>query len=247
MKRTRNPNPSPICVVGDCYGIHHAKGLCIKHYSRMAKHGSTDKPKPPRRPSKNERWLRRVLETVETDECVKWPGAASKRGGYGTLTIAGEQHTAHNWALRLSVGPPPDGKPHACHSCSTKLCVNPRHLRWDSLAENNRDMLRDGTHVSGFAKHIERTGNHPVTGKPVADNSGLCDCDWEECSELAKTGGKCRRHYVTHRRRVQRLAEGKPLDGRRSEKVCEVDGCEGGHYGQGMCNMHYQRWRRSNG
>src|SRR4051794_34641732 len=26
-------------------------------------------------------------------------------------------------------------------------------------------------------------------------------------------------------------------------KICTVEGCEGKHYGQGLCNKHWQRWR----
>jgi hypothetical protein len=40
----------------------------------------------------------------------------------------------------------------ACHTCTTKHCVNPSHLYWGTPSENTRDRVRDGTDNRGV-KH----------------------------------------------------------------------------------------------
>jgi hypothetical protein len=45
----------------------------------------------------------------------------------------------HRYSLGLAVGPPPDGKPLALHSCHNPRCVNPLHLRWGNHTDNNRE------------------------------------------------------------------------------------------------------------
>ena len=54
--------------------------------------------------------------------------------------------------LEAFVGPRPDGF-HACHNdgdCTNNTLAN---LRWDSLAENNRDMVRHGVHNNASKTH----------------------------------------------------------------------------------------------
>jgi len=28
-------------------------------------------------------------------------------------------------------------------------------------------------------------------------------------------------------------------------RLCEIVGCDGKHYGRGLCSMHYHRWKRT--
>jgi hypothetical protein len=50
---------------------------------------------------------------------------------------------------RLAHGEPPTPKSEAAHSCGTRICVNPLHIRWASPAENAADKLRHGTDGRG--------------------------------------------------------------------------------------------------
>lgn len=47
--------------------------------------------------------------------------------------------------------------------------------------------------------------------------------------------------YRPHRSRVLHAREEQPSYDRR----CSVDGCENKHYGRGLCEKHYRRWRRT--
>lgn len=79
-------------------------------------------------------------------ECWRW--AASTGGsqyGHCWVTLDGERHCldAHKLAFLLSVGPIPP-EMHVLHTCNCKTCVNPRHLRLGTAADNARAALSDG-------------------------------------------------------------------------------------------------------
>ncbi len=95
--------------------------------------------------------MKRVMKAIEdavnsdTDECIIWPHAIDKTNGYGVL-IDGHRTTAHRSVTMRFYGPPPsDGKHHSAHSCMTKACINPRHLRWATPKENTADQIVQGT------------------------------------------------------------------------------------------------------
>jgi hypothetical protein len=47
---------------------------------------------------------------------------------------------AYRVILQLAWGPPPEGRPLACHvGCDNKSCLNPAHGRWGSHKDNARE------------------------------------------------------------------------------------------------------------
>lgn len=84
----------------------------------------------------------------EGDECIVFP-LHRQPTGYGALGYNGKQHYAHRLMCEMANGPPPSPTHEAAHSCGNGRggCVNPRHLAWKTISENNLDCRKHGTHV----------------------------------------------------------------------------------------------------
>lgn len=89
----------------------------------------------------------RRLASIETDACVLWDRGRS--GRYGAIRSA---QRCHRLVCVWYHGEPTEGM-HAAHACGNSLCVNPRHLRWATPAENIADKARHGTVLKGARHH----------------------------------------------------------------------------------------------
>jgi hypothetical protein len=103
------------------------------------------------------------LLTMETDDHILWPMKIGMNG-YGRFSEGGVVMNVHREALRRRVGEPLPGQV-ACHTpligCEPH-CMNYRHLRWGSRADNMMDAMIDGVAPVG-----ERHGGHKVTTDQV--------------------------------------------------------------------------------
>jgi hypothetical protein len=82
-------------------------------------------------------WIREHLDYPH-DWCLIWPFSRIQ-SGYATF---GSEHIAvHRFMCEHRNGPQPADKPHAAHSCGRghEGCVNPRHLDWKTISENQLD------------------------------------------------------------------------------------------------------------
>lgn len=135
------------CSIDGCHEPAEARGWCELHYSRWRRHGDPLIVLT----GHVQTFVLRAAQ-YEGDDCLLWPFSLSE-AGYGQ--VAGRHpdgsrtNTPANRAVLIAAsGPPPDPAMHAAHApliCHTPACVNPRHLRWATPAENMNDKLIDGT------------------------------------------------------------------------------------------------------
>lgn len=91
--------------------------------------------------------------------CWLWD-AGCYRTGYGAFAIESVNFPAHRISFALHGGQTTKEKPHVLHSCNTRLCVNPKHLRAGTPQDNVDDMIACGRHARGDRQGLRL---HPGT------------------------------------------------------------------------------------
>lgn len=142
------PQKAEVCTVTGCSKPHIAKGFCTLHY-RRAKSGVELTGKARTANGELLRWLEAHVD-YDGDNCLIWPYGRN-RGGYGVASCGGKRTTAHRIMCRLKHGDPEQEGWQAAHSCGNGHlgCVNPRHLKWATVSENNLDKTKHGTATAG--------------------------------------------------------------------------------------------------
>lgn len=135
-----------VCTIEGCEKPHLAKGYCSAHYNRVRKHG--DPLRMDRAAHGAPLAFLDCALTGSTEDCVLWPFKSRYKKGYGSVFFRGKLTGAHRAMCILAHGEPPHGH-EAAHSCGTRLCVNPRHLRWATPIGNAKDKSLHGTDTVG--------------------------------------------------------------------------------------------------
>lgn len=130
-----------ICDIVGCERKSIARGWCNRHYLRWLKHGDplaggTCYTDP------EESFLART-EPLCWSDCIIWTGATNG-DGYGQLWSGGRKVQAHRYSWERANGPIPDGML-IDHTCHVRSCVNVKHLRIATPAQNS-------AHLSGARK-----------------------------------------------------------------------------------------------
>lgn len=152
------------------------RGYCGKHYSRLLRHGTANGIT--RLPPGTARAFLESIAGTTSDECIPWPYKQDGRG-YGQTKINGKVAGAHRASLVLATGEDPEGM-HAAHFCGNSICVNPKHLRWATPAQNIQDNVERGTNPKGVrigkklrALHVRLIAEDPRPNSKIAAEYGV--------------------------------------------------------------------------
>lgn len=135
------------CAAKGCKKSSGYHGYCQAHYRRLKLYGSVEAFHP--NYHHGETFIRAHLQ-YDGDDCLRWPYSVNKNGR-GMAVIGNVQMSAPRAMCTLAHGQPPTPEHEAAHSCGKghEGCINPRHLRWATTAENRADMVAHGTVVRG--------------------------------------------------------------------------------------------------
>lgn len=128
------------------------------------------------------RWY--IPAELPENECWEWP-IGKDQDGYGLIQFAKRQMRAHIVSYTIHHGPVPDHMLvlHDPLLCNNASCVNPKHLRVGSNAENMRDRVAAKTHAAG-----ERNGRSRLTEQAVRQIRAQ-HADGETMAALARDRG----------------------------------------------------------
>lgn len=152
-----------LCSITDCDKKHRSKGYCAKHYTRYQRHGSpyvikkTGYGDPTQ--TDEERFWSKVAITANPDKCWFWQ-AGILDSGYGQFKYKGKNRRAHQLSFYFTNGY--YAKPCVLHSCDNPSCVNPKHLREGTNADNSRDMIARNRNSKGERHYYAKLNKKQV-------------------------------------------------------------------------------------
>lgn len=151
---------SRICAVLGCGKRAHGRGFCGTHYMRWKRHGT---PLGGGTYNGEPIWfLENIAMNYAANDCLPWPYARNA-SGYGNVFVDGITTTASRFLCQRTLGQPPSPEHEAAHSCGNGHlgCVNPKHLRWATVQENQMEAVE---HLNRFG---DRTHQHKITNDQV--------------------------------------------------------------------------------
>jgi len=150
------------CSVSGCDRKARGHGYCKNHYYRFVKHG--DPLHVDNAWGEAQKFFEARVLTYRGNKCLIWPFARNDFG-YAMLWHEGRMHRACRLICEAIHGSAP--KLFSAHSCGKgKLgCVNPKHLRWATKAENEADKLKHGTSNRGRRRVITPASHQNVRSR----------------------------------------------------------------------------------
>lgn len=170
----------PICKIPGCGKTAQTREWCTAHYKRWRRHGNPLSGTTPQ--GAPLAFLESAL-LMYTDACILWPYTKND-AGYGQVWCDGQLKRASRVVLERKLGRPMVSGTHAAHApgiCHNPACINPRHLREASIADNMADRLLDGTSNRGSRHGLSKLTeddvisirSDPRTQRVIASEFGL--------------------------------------------------------------------------
>lgn len=153
-RRWQNKN-NPPCAIDGCDTPMLARGWCIAHYERWRAHGDPLGGGPIVYATPEEAFAAR---TERQGDCLIWIGGKLP-DGYGQISVGGRRVRVHRYAWEREHGPIPEGV-EVDHICHSRACVNVKHLRIVTRAQNMAN--QSGAHrdnKSSGVRNVHRHGN----------------------------------------------------------------------------------------
>lgn len=162
------------CQADGCDMPVLALGYCKTHYHRLRRHGDANRKNVKGEPGAHLTWIKEHTKYAG-DDCLIWPFTRNV-AGYGQCSdpsLGRKPQIASRVMCRLAHGEPEDDAMHAAHSCGAghEGCVNPRHLRWATPSENERDKEIHGTRLAGELAPWSKLSDADVQAIRVAQGS----------------------------------------------------------------------------
>lgn len=148
-----------VCSVDGCGGKVKAKGLCLIHYTRFLRHGTTETSIVVNDDKA------RFLKNSKISESGCWVWQKGTKNGYGHTMLKGKPQQAHRASWMIFVGDIPNGM-QINHKCHNRACINPDHLYVGDQKQNMADMM-----VAGRANPLkgEQNGHSKLTAEKVLE------------------------------------------------------------------------------
>lgn len=116
------------------------------------------------------RWLDEIAVPHNGDDCLLFPFYCAP-SGHGRLCGRNGPAMAHVYVIEKVTGEKPSPQHECCHSCGNGHlgCVNPRHLRWGTRAENVADRKVHGVFVPPPVRRGTKNNKARFTEKSVRE------------------------------------------------------------------------------
>ena len=140
------------CTVPGCDNKHDSHGFCGKHAHKFRSYGDPTFCSPNYTARGTiAAWLHAHVD-YDGEDCLIWPFTRGKDGRASGVI----QPT--RTMCRLAHGDAHGPNLEAAHSCGrgNMGCIHPKHLRWATRIENERDKIAHGTRVCGSRHGISK-------------------------------------------------------------------------------------------